>query len=82
MRIVTGATKVCSIGKLYNDTGRETLEARREKQKMIIFFKMMHGLCPGYLNQLVPDSVQNQSQYFAQKCRQYINYLYKFCIIS
>ena len=63
MRIVTGATKVCSIGKLYSDTGWETLEARREKQKLIIFFKMMHGLCPGYLNQLVPDSVQNRSQY-------------------
>ena len=45
------------------DTGWETLEARREKQKMIIFFKMMHGLCPGYLNQLVPDSVQNRPQY-------------------
>ena len=47
MHIVTGATKVCSIGKLYNDTGWETLEARREEQKLIIFFKMMQGLCPG-----------------------------------
>ena len=63
MRIVTGATKVCSIAKLYNDTGWETREARREKQNLIIFFKMVHGLCPGYLNQLVPDSVQNRSQY-------------------
>ena len=62
-RIVTGATKVCSIAKLYNDTGWKTLKARREKQKLIIFFKMVHGLCPGYLNQLVPDSVQNRSQY-------------------
>ena len=24
---------------------------------------MVHGLCPGYLNRLVPDSVQNRSQY-------------------
>ena len=37
MRIVTGATKVCSIAKLYNDTGWETLEAHREKQKLIIY---------------------------------------------
>ena len=58
MRIVTGTTKVYSIA-----TGWETLEARREKQKLIIFFKMVHGICPGYLNQLVPDSVQNRSQY-------------------
>ena len=33
------------------------------KKKLIIFLKMMHGLCPGYLNQLVPDLVQNRSQY-------------------
>ena len=63
MRIVTGATKLCSIGKLYDDTGWESLEARREKQKLIIFFKMVHGLCPDYLNQLVPDLVQSRSQY-------------------
>ena len=63
IRIVTGATKLCSIGKLYDDTGWESLEARREKQKLIIFFKMVHGLCPDYLNQLVPDLVQSRSQY-------------------
>ena len=63
MRIVTGATKLCSIGKLYDDTGWESLEARRENQKLIIFFKMVHGLCPDYLNQLVPALVQNRSQY-------------------
>ena len=44
-----------SIGKLHDDTGWESLEARTEKQKLIIFFKMVHGLCPDYLNQLVPD---------------------------
>ena len=63
MRTVTGATKLCSIGKLYDDTGWESLEARREKQKLIIFFKMVHGLCPDYLNQLVPDLVQSRSLY-------------------
>ncbi|MCG8048301.1 MAG: reverse transcriptase family protein [Candidatus Thiodiazotropha endolucinida] len=63
MRIVTGATKLCSIEKLYDDTGWETLEARREKQKLIIFYKMINGLAPTYLNQLVPGLVQDQSQY-------------------
>ena len=38
MRIVTGATKLCSIGKLYDDIGWETLDARRVKQKFINFF--------------------------------------------
>ena len=27
------------------------------------FFKMVHVVCPDYLNQLVPDLVQNRSQY-------------------
>ena len=30
MRIAIGATKLCGIGKLYDDTGWETLEVRRE----------------------------------------------------
>ena len=63
MRIVTGATKLCSIAKLYEDTGWDTLEARREKQKLIIFYKMFSGITPAYLNQLVPTLVQTQSQY-------------------
>ena len=63
MRIVTGATKLCSISKLYQDTGWETLEARRRKQKLIIFFKMINGLCPDYLNELVPETVQNRARY-------------------
>ena len=64
IRIVTGATKVCSIGKLYHDKEWGTLEALREKQKNIIFFKMVHGLCRGYLNQLNSKSIT----VFAQKC--------------
>ena len=63
MRIVTGATKLCSIDKLYIDTGWEKLKARREKQKIIIFYKMINRLCPEFLNQLVPDSVQTRTQY-------------------
>ena len=36
MRIVTGATKLCSIAKLYEETGWATLETRRNVQKLII----------------------------------------------
>ena len=63
MHIVTGATKLCSISKLYDDAGWETFKARQERQKLIIFFKMVHCLSPAYLNQLVPDLVQNRSPY-------------------
>ena len=62
MRIVTGATNLCSIAKLYDDTGWDILGSRREKQNFI-FYKMVNGLASTYLNHLVPSLVQNQSQY-------------------
>ena len=51
-RIVTGATKLCSIAKLYEDTRWETLQVRRNRQKLIIFYKMVYGLdlCSYYTN--------------------------------
>ena len=53
-RIVTGATKLVSLQALYKETGWENLEARREKHKLIQFFKIINGLTPEYLQQLVP----------------------------
>ena len=63
MRIVTGATELCSIAKLYENTGWETLQSRRNKQKLQKFYKMVHGLAPSYLNKLVPPLLQENSQY-------------------
>ena len=69
MRIVTGATKLCSIAKLYDDTGWETLQRRRYRQKLLIFYKMLHGLGPAYLNNLVPPLVQQHSRYLLRNAR-------------
>ena len=69
MRIVTGATKLCSIAKLYEDTGWETLQTRRTKQRLLIFYKMIHGLTPNYLNNLVPPLVREYSQYSLRNAR-------------
>ena len=63
MRIVSGATKLCNIAKLYEDTRWETLQVRRNRQKLIIFYKMVYGLAPSYLNNLVPPLVQQTSRY-------------------
>ena len=69
MRIVTGTTKLCSIAKLHNDTDWETLQTRWTKQKLLIFYKMLHGLTPNYLNNLVPPLVQEYSQYSLRNAR-------------
>ncbi len=34
-RIVTGCTKLCSLNNLYKETGWQTLQTRRDQQKLI-----------------------------------------------
>ena len=62
-RIVTGSTKLVSIDALYTETGWETLESRRNKHKLTLFYKMKSGMSPHYLTTLVPPIVGNTSTY-------------------
>ena len=62
-RIVTGCTKLVSIVDLYREAGWETLGQRRRKHKLIIFYKMIYGLAPNYLNNLIPPTVGSSSTY-------------------
>ena len=62
-RIVTGATALVSLQALYNDVRWESLQERRTKHKLNLFFKMRHDLVPGYLSSLVPPSVREISRY-------------------
>ena len=59
-RIVTGTTKLVSIQALYEETKWETLEERRRKSKLILFYKIINGLSPTYLSSLIPPSVHKQ----------------------
>ena len=61
--IVTGATKLVSINKLYIETGWETLKDRRRKHRLILFYKMNAGQTPNYLSSLVPENVGNLVNY-------------------
>ncbi|MES9992730.1 MAG: reverse transcriptase family protein, partial [Candidatus Thiodiazotropha sp.] len=56
-RIVTGGTKLVSLNLLYAETGWETLASRRDKHKIIVFYKMYSGLSPTYLSSLIPPTV-------------------------
>lgn len=53
-RIVTGATKLTSKQLLYDETGWETLQTRRNNHKLITFLEMFHKDAPDYLNSLIP----------------------------
>ena len=62
-RIITGTTKLVSIDKLMNEIGWESLEKRRHKHKLILFFKMKNNLTPHYLSDLVPPSIGSEHRY-------------------
>ena len=45
-RIITGATKLCSINKFLTDLGWGSLQSRRTKHKLKPFYKIVNGLTP------------------------------------
>ena len=62
-RIITGATKLCNISLLLSDLGWESLQDRRNKHKLIIFYKIIHGLTPSYLTDILPPLIQETTNY-------------------
>ena len=62
-RIITGATKLCSISLLLSDLGWESLQDRRNKHKLIFFYKIIHGLTPTYLTDILPPLIQETTDY-------------------
>ena len=56
-RIVTGATRLVSVDRLYTEIGWDTLISRRNKNKIITFHKMLNGFSPRYLSALLSPTV-------------------------
>ena len=62
-RIINGLRCNSSRQKQYHDLGWETLENRRNKYKLILFYKILNGLTPAYLYELVQSYLPRQSGY-------------------
>ena len=62
-RIVTGCTKLVAIRDLYQESGWKTLSETRRKHKLILYYKMLNGLSPNFLNGLVLQTVGESSSY-------------------
>ena len=62
-RIITGGTKLCSLQKLLADLGWDSLQERRTKHKLVIFYKIINNLTPNYLQEFVPPLVQDGNPY-------------------
>ena len=54
-RIVTGATKLVSHDKLYQEIGWLPLAKRRYIHQLILFYKIINGLTPKYILSIVPS---------------------------
>ncbi|KAK3083103.1 hypothetical protein FSP39_014041 [Pinctada imbricata] len=62
-RIVTGATRFSSNQSVYGETGWPTLEQRREQHKLIQVYKIINGLTPDFLCDLLPQQFSDRHSY-------------------
>ena len=62
-RIATGATKLIPLESLYKEICWDTLQKRRDDHKLTLFYNMYNNLTPVYLSSLIPQQVENISQY-------------------
>lgn len=62
-RIVTGLPIFSSLNSLYFETGWETLSERRTNKKLSLMYKIVNNNAPSYLQELLPSTVNEQSNY-------------------
>ena len=62
-RVVTGATARCSTELLSNDVSWPSLQSRRRYHRLHLFYKIVNGLSPPYLRELLPIRVADRSRY-------------------
>ena len=62
-RIVTRTAKLVSIDSLIHENGWETLFTRRQKHKLLLFYKMQNNLSSDYLSSLVPPTSGDTTNY-------------------
>ena len=62
-RIVTRLPVFASLDSLYYETGWETLKQRRTNIKLTLMFKIVNKETPGYLKNLLPNRVRDQTHY-------------------
>ena len=56
-RLVTG------IELLFRDVGWQLLRARRTHQRLTLFYKVVNGLAPSYMNPIMPDRTRDRTRY-------------------
>lgn len=62
-RIVTGLPIFSSLNAIYFETGWDTLAERRKNKKLNLMYKIVNNDAPAYLSDLLPDRVNETSNY-------------------
>ena len=70
--IVTGTIKLVSSLTLYRELGCKILGFRRQKHRLILFYKMINGLGLDHLDQLIPSQVSHASSYILRNPEDYL----------
>ena len=63
LRTIIGSVRGTSHEKLYVESGFIPLKERRERHKLILYFKIVKGMVPDYLVQLLPNLVSDLNPY-------------------
>ena len=67
LRTITGSVRGTSHAKLLIESGFCSLRERRRRHKLILFFKILNGNCPGYLSNLAPPLVSSVNPYHRRR---------------
>jgi hypothetical protein len=70
-RIVTGLTSYVYLLSIYKKTGWEKLSVRREKRKLLLFYDIVSGQSPDYLQDLLPITVGQTTNYNLRNSRNF-----------
>ena len=71
-RIITGLRRTTSLRKLYCELGFEKLSDRRKKHKLITFYKIVNGLCPPYMFDLLSPCIPREHGYNLRQGQNFI----------
>ena len=58
-KIVSGAMHDTSYASLLEELGWETLNSRRTRHKLCLFFDIMNGHCPSHMSSFLPQNVMH-----------------------
>ena len=72
-RIVSGAIKGTKTEVIYEELGWDSLCSRREQQCILFMHKVVNGLVPKYLQDLLPDTVGEETTYNLRNCGNFRN---------